>query len=38
MIGYILIGIIAFALGISVTLFCFQLKGWQNDNDSRNHS
>ena len=27
--GYIVIGIVAFLLGVSVTVFCFRLKKWQ---------
>ena len=42
--GYIIIGIVAFILGISVTVFCFKLKKWQDssasddreDDDDRN--
>lgn len=31
--GYIVIGIIAFLLGISVTIFCFHLRKWQEEKD-----
>ena len=31
--GYIVIGIIAFALGIAVTVFCYQIKKYQTGND-----
>ncbi|MBR6403671.1 MAG: hypothetical protein IKS48_09845 [Eubacterium sp.] len=31
--GFIVIGIIAFLLGISVTMFCYSLKKWQEDRD-----
>ena len=42
--GYIIIGIVAFILGISVTVFCFKLKKWRDssasddreDDDDRN--
>lgn len=27
--GYIIIGLLAFALGIAVTLFCYRLKKWR---------
>lgn len=30
---YIVIGILAFLLGISVTVFCIRLKKWQDDKD-----
>lgn len=33
MLGYIVIGIIAFALGIAVTVFCYQIKKYQTGND-----
>lgn len=32
--GYIVIGILAFLLGVCVTIFCFQLRKWQKDRDS----
>lgn len=32
-IGYIVIGIIAFILGITVTALCYQLKKWQDEKD-----
>ena len=31
--GYIVIGILAFLLGAAVTIFCFRLKSWQKDKD-----
>ena len=33
MLGYIVIGIVAFALGITVTVFCYQIKKYQTGND-----
>ena len=33
--GYIVIGIMAFMLGVSVTIFCFRLKKWQDDKDQQ---
>ena len=32
MLGFLVIGIIAFLLGIAVTVFCFRLKKWQEEN------
>ena len=32
--GYIVIAIIAFLLGISVTVFCFRLKKWRDRKDN----
>lgn len=32
--GYAVIGIIAFALGITVTVLCYQMKRWQDKKDS----
>ena len=32
--GFIIIGVIAFALGVMVTVFCFRLKKRMNDNDA----
>ena len=32
--GYVVVGIIAFALGIAVTALCYQLKKWQDKKDS----
>lgn len=32
--GYIVIAIIAFLLGMSVTVFCFRLKRWQREKDA----
>ena len=29
--GYIIVGLLAFILGIAVTVFCFRLKKWQED-------
>lgn len=34
--GYIVIAIIAFFLGISVTVFCFRLRRWKDENDKEN--
>ena len=34
MLGYIVIGIVAFALGVTVTVFCYQLKKSQSGNDT----
>ena len=34
LLGYIIIAIIAFLLGISVTVFCFRLKKWRDDRDN----
>lgn len=31
--GYIVIAVIAFLLGTAVTIFCFRLKKWQDEND-----
>ena len=31
--GYIVIGIVAFLLGVALTLFLFRLKKWQEDRD-----
>lgn len=31
--GYIVIGILAFILGVAVTIFCFRFKKKQDDND-----
>ena len=33
--GYIVIGILAFLLGAAVTVFCSQLKKWQDDQERR---
>ena len=33
--GYIVIGIVAFLLGVSVTIFCFRLKKWEDVKDQR---
>ena len=32
--GFIVIGVIAFLLGVSVTVFCFRLKEWEDDKNS----
>lgn len=32
--GFLVIGVISFLLGISVTLFCFQLKKWSDRKNS----
>lgn len=32
--GYIVIGVLAFLLGATVTIFCFRLKKWQKDKDA----
>ena len=32
-IGYLVIGIVAFLLGVAVTIFCFRLKKWQEEQD-----
>ena len=35
--GYVVVGILAFALGILITMLCFHLKDWQNESlDSLN--
>ncbi len=31
--GFLVIGIVAFLLGISVTVFCYRLKKWQEEKD-----
>lgn len=31
--GFVVVGIIAFALGITVTVLCYQMKKWQNEKD-----
>ena len=31
--GFLAIGIIAFLLGITITVFCFRLKKWQDEKD-----
>ena len=31
--GYIVVAVIAFLLGVSVAVFCFKLKQWQEDKD-----
>lgn len=31
--GYIVVAIIAFLLGIAVTIFCFRLRKWQEEKD-----
>lgn len=33
MLGFIVIGIIAFALGIAVTVFCYTLKAWRGSGE-----
>lgn len=33
--GYIVIAIIAFLLGIAVTMFCFRLRKWQEGKDKQ---
>ena len=33
MLGYIVIGIVAFALGVTVTVFCYQIKKCQTGRD-----
>ena len=33
--GYIVIGIVAFMLCVSVSIFCFRLKKWQDDKDQQ---
>ncbi len=35
MLGYIVIGILAFALGMAVTVFCFRLRKWQREKDKK---
>ena len=32
--GYVVIGIVAFLLGGAVTVFCFKLKKWQEENNN----
>jgi len=34
--GFLLIGIVAFLLGAAFTIFCFHLKKWQHEKDSEN--
>jgi len=34
--GYIVIGIISFLLGTSVTVLCFRLKKWEQQENSKN--
>ena len=34
--GYIVIAIIAFLLGIAVTIFCFRLRKWLEEKDKQN--
>jgi len=34
MLGFIVIGILSFFLGVSVTVFCFRLKKWRDAADS----
>ena len=29
--GYVVVGIVAFLLGIALTMFCFRLKKWKDD-------
>ena len=36
--GYIVIGILAFLLGAAVTIFCFRLKKWQKDKERQPES
>ena len=38
--GYVVIGLVAFLLGISFTIFCFRLKKWSDDEKKikREHS
>ena len=31
--GYIVIALLSFLLGVSVTVFCFRLKKWQDERD-----
>ena len=33
--SYIIVGIIAFLLGVSVTVFCFRLKKWQDSKSEK---
>ena len=35
--GYILAGVLSFALGILVTVFCFRLRKHREEDDDRNH-
>lgn len=32
--GFIVIGVIAFLLGVALTVFCFRLKDWEDDKNS----
>ena len=36
--GYLVIGIISFLLGISVTVFCFRLKKWRDRKNSEHQT
>ena len=33
--GFIVIGVISFCLGVSVAVFCFRLKKWKDEEDSQ---
>ena len=35
MLGYVVVAVLAFFLGIMVTVFCFYLKKWQNHDDKK---
>ena len=35
--GFLVIGIVAFLLGITVTVFCFRLKQWEEKQNRENH-
>jgi uncharacterized membrane protein len=35
--GFLVIGIVAFLLGITVTVFCFRLKKWEEKQNRENH-
>ena len=35
--GFLVIGIVAFLLGITVTVFCFRLKKWEEKQKRENH-
>ena len=35
--GYIVVALLAFLLGVSVTVFCLRLKKWREDQDKEDH-
>ena len=36
MAGLVVVGVIAFVLGVAVTIFCYSLKNWQDSKDTEN--